>query len=305
MQGAPGSCPDYSLVPTPSPLPPLQRKAIPGLRAGGHTRGLDQGLHEWEPWAHEGQSPRAPQRLLTRGHRKTEGMWIPSGPSHQCPVNQGTAPGCCASGPPSPTLRLSPGLLGPGPPPSGGARSRSPGQLFQLGLGIVQAVALHVLVRSVGQQLMQRQDVPGDLRWGGRGGGGRDRDMEQRCDWFSQVSALQEEGSGGELGTRSGRAHHLHRGAGQACGQLAWHQQGLRAGLNPTVRAAAQSWAGEGTPGLAPGGAPAAPPSLAPHLPKPRPHSSAPPLCPPSLLRPRPSASPSETPPPCRGPTPS
>ena len=43
-----------------------------------------------------------------------------------------------------------------------------PGQLLQFGLGIVQAVALHVLMRGVRQELVQRQDVSGDLR--GRGG---------------------------------------------------------------------------------------------------------------------------------------
>lgn len=40
----------------------------------------------------------------------------------------------------------------------------SPGQLFQLGLGIIQAVPLHVFVGGVSQQLMQCQDVPGDLQ---------------------------------------------------------------------------------------------------------------------------------------------
>lgn len=51
----------------------------------------------------------------------------------------------------------------PAQPDAGGARG-SPGQLLQLGLGVVQAVALHVLVRGVCQELVQRQDVPGDLQ---------------------------------------------------------------------------------------------------------------------------------------------
>ena len=37
------------------------------------------------------------------------------------------------------------------------------GQLFQAALGVVQALALHVIVRRVGQQLVQRNDVPGNL----------------------------------------------------------------------------------------------------------------------------------------------
>lgn len=58
--------------------------------------------------------------------------------------------------------------------PAGMDQQLSPGQLFQLGLGIIQAVPLHVLVGCVSQQLVQGQDVPGDLQHEGqsRGHGG-------------------------------------------------------------------------------------------------------------------------------------
>lgn len=56
----------------------------------------------------------------------------------------------------------------------------SPGQLFQLGLGVIQTVPLHVFVGRVSQQLVQGQDVPGDLQHEGqsrvRGGTGDSRD---------------------------------------------------------------------------------------------------------------------------------
>lgn len=55
-----------------------------------------------------------------------------------------------------------------------GAGRGSPGQLLQFGLGVIQAVAFHVLMGRVGQELVQRQNVPGDL-WasGERQGDGR------------------------------------------------------------------------------------------------------------------------------------
>lgn len=69
-----------------------------------------------------------------------------------------------------------PGQWGWAPRPGLPAVRGSPGQLLQLGLGVVQAVTLHVLVGSVGQQLVQRQDVPGDL-WPDRQGEGAEAGM--------------------------------------------------------------------------------------------------------------------------------
>lgn len=62
-------------------------------------------------------------------------------------------------------------LLPPHSPPNLGRGEGAPGQLLQFGLGIVQAVPLHVLVRRVGQEFMEGQDVPGDLQVVGEGGG--------------------------------------------------------------------------------------------------------------------------------------
>lgn len=90
----------------------------------------------------------------------------------------------------------------------GAPKASSPGQFLQFGLGVVQAVALHMLMRGVGQELVQRQDVPGDLQRGetgatdrGRSEGQRERQAERDSD---EARKRPRDRAGGVWGEREG-----------------------------------------------------------------------------------------------------